>query len=216
MASLKLKSAKISNRVAERAILLALVACGDGLPVADRGPHAAATTPQATGEPVVHWELVGRVTPGDSVWPDAPPFDGGKAMVERCRERRPCAAERWRSDDGRIMDLTLIERTIVFEDGRPPWPARWMSITGTLRACIGDPLTIPPTDDQNSIRTLTTHGETAQWTLYFSGQNTCGLDGQLRLDAHKDSIDLHPTLCEGKRWREGGRECVRRRLSERP
>ena len=213
MASSKLRSVTISNRAANCAAL-ALFACGDGT-TAVVGSSVSAET-RATEMPVVHWELVGRVTPGDSAWPDAPPFAGGKAMVERCRERRPCAAERWRSDDGRIMDLTLIERTIVFEDGRPSWPARWMSITGTLRACIGDPLTIPPTDDINSIRTLTTRGETAQWTLYFSGQNACGLEGQLRLDAHKDAIDLHPTLCEGKRWREGGRECVRRRLSQRP
>lgn len=187
-----------------------LIAC-TGTDVSDVTPtgEAAAVAPSP---PIEHWELVGRVTPGSSVWPDAPPFEGGKAMIARCRERRPCAAERWRSDSGNTMDLTLIERTIFFEDGRPPWPARWMSITGTLRACLGDPLTIPPTDDPQSVRTLSTQGDSAQWTLYFSGNNTCGLEGQVRLDAHKDTVDLHPTLCEGKRWREGGRECVKERL----
>jgi hypothetical protein len=177
---------------------------------------APATPVKTTDNPVVHWQLTGRVTPGTSVWPDAPPFQGGKAMIAKCRERRPCAAERWTAEDGTTMDLTLIERTMYFEDGREPWPARWMSISGTLRGCVGDPLTIPPTDDIKSVRTLTTAGDEASWTLHFSGENSCGLEGQLRLDAYKDSIDLQPTLCEGKRWREGGRDCAKKHLKSRP
>lgn len=187
------------------------LACGG---TSDTPPSPESEPTPVTDPAITHWELVGRVTPGTSVWPDAPPFKGGKSMIERCADRRPCAAERWRSEDGQTMDLTLIERTIFFEDGTEPWPARWMSISGVLRACVGDPLTIPPTDDIKSVRTLTTRADEAQWTLHFSGQNSCGLEGQLRLNAHKDHIDLHPTLCEGKRWREGGRECAKKRLQQ--
>ncbi len=191
-----------------------VLACSTSTP---NEPQSVHPVPSALGsaDPITHYELVGRVTPGTSDWPDAPPFKGGKEMVSKCRERRPCAAERWRAEDGQLIEFTLIERTIYFEDGRPPWPARWMSITGVLRACIGDPLTIPPTDDLKSVRTLSTQGDTARWTLHFSGENSCGLEGQLRLDAHKDHIDLHPTKCEGKRWREGGRECAKAKLKSR-
>lgn len=157
---------------------------------------------------VVHWELVGRVTPNQSVWPDAPPFEGGRDMIARCKDRRPCAAERWRAQDGTEMDTVLIERTLFFKDGREPWPARWMSITGVLRSCLGDPLTIPPTDDPASIRTLETVGDDATWALHLSGQNSCGLVGQVRLNAKKDVIDLDALRCEAKRWQEGGKQCA--------
>ena len=61
-----------------------------------------------------------------------PPFEG-KAMVARCKERRPCAAERWRSTSGETMDLLLLERTI-HEDGRPTG-CTLDSITGVL-SCV--------------------------------------------------------------------------------
>jgi hypothetical protein len=106
------------------------------------------------------------------------------------------------------MDVLLIERVLHFEDGRPDWPARWMSITGVLRSCLGDPLTIPPTDDPASVRTLETLGDKATWALHLSGQNGCGLVGQVRLDAKKDRIDLDALKCEAKRWYEGGKQCA--------
>ncbi len=172
------------------------------------------TTPAVEPEPVtppmdtLHWELVGRVTPNTSLWPDAPPFKGGKAMIKRCRDRRPCAAERWRSETGEVFDMLLLERTIHFEDGRSSWPARWLSINGVLRSCMGDPLTIPPTDDPAGVRTLETRGESATWSIHLSGSNSCGLVGQLRLDAKTDTIDLDSIRCESKKWFEGGKQCA--------
>ncbi len=184
-------------------ITLLLLACGAQAPQPDPAPPAADPTPET-----VHWELVGRVTPGTSRWPDAPPFEGGKAMIARCGDRRPCAAERWRSTKGETIDFLLRERTIHFEDGRPDWPARWMSITGVLRSCMGDPLTIPPTDDPEGVRTLETRGVDATWAIHLSGQNSCGLVGQLRLDAKSDDIELDALRCEAQKWFEGGKQCA--------
>jgi len=172
-------------------------------------PEAPTVAKKSDKESTVHWELVGRVTPNASRWPDAPPFEGGKAMIERCRERRPCAAERWRSESGDTFDVLLRERTLHFEDGRPPWPARWLSINGVLRSCMGDPLTIPPTDDPAGVRTLETQGDSATWAIHLSGTNSCGLVGQLRLNAKADTIDLGALRCEAKKWFEGGKECAR-------
>ena len=129
-------------------------------------------------------------------------------MVARCKERRPCAAERWRSTSGETMDLLLLERTIHFEDGRPDWPARWMSITGVLRSCMGDPITIPPTDDPEAVRTLEIQGDSATWSIHLSGKNSCGLVGLLELDAKSDDIDLRGLRCESKKWSEGGKQCA--------
>ena len=182
--------------------LLLFIACS--------GPDSSAPEHPATSSPKTsHWELIGRVTPNVSKWPDAPPFEGGKAMIERCRERRPCAAERWRSESGEVVDFLLLERTIYFQDERPPWPARWLSINGVLRSCMGDPLTIPPTDDPQAVRTLEITGDSATWALHLSGNNSCGLVGQLRLDAKTDNIDLDALRCEGKKWFEGGKQCAR-------
>jgi len=174
----------------------------------DPAQQPTASAPETPDPAVVHWELVGRVTPSKSAWPDAPPFEGGQEMIARCKERRPCAAERWRAQDGTEMDTVLVERTLFFSDGREPWPARWMSITGVLRSCLGDPLTIPPTDDPASVRTLETKGDSATWALHLSGQNSCGLIGQVRLNAKKDKIDLSALRCEAKRWQEGGKQCA--------
>ncbi len=173
-----------------------------------QGEPTIAAPASSTAAKTHHWELVGRVTPSASAWPDAPPFEGGKAMIDRCGDRRPCAAERWRSTTGETMDLLLRERTIHFEDGRPDWPARWMSITGVLRSCMGDPLTIPPTDDPEAVRTLETRGGQATWAIHLSGKNSCGLVGQLRLDALTDDIDLRALRCESKKWSEGGKQCA--------
>ena len=185
-------------------LALMLLACGS----TDPAPTAAPAPVSETAPQPEYWELVGRVTPGTSPWPDAPPFEGGKAMVARCKERRPCAAERWRSTSGETMDLLLLERTIHFEDGRPDWPARWMSITGVLRSCMGDPLTIPPTDDPEAVRTLEIQGDSATWSIHLSGKNSCGLVGLLELDAKSDDIDLRGLRCESKKWSEGGKQCA--------
>ena len=112
------------------------------------------------------------------------------------------------------MDMVLIERTYYFPDGRAPWSAQWVGITGTLRACIGDPLSIPPTNDPESIRTLMTSADGDQWWLHFSGQNQCGLEGILRLSANGDTVDVSGLRCEGKRWKEGGRDCARTKLTQ--
>ena len=185
-------------------LALMLLACGS----TDPAPTAAAAPVPETAPQPEYWELVGRVTPGTSPWPDAPPFEGGKAMIARCKERRPCAAERWRSTSGETIDLLLLERTIHFEDGRPDWPARWMSITGVLRSCMGDPLTIPPTDDPEAVRTLEIQGDSATWSIHLSGKNSCGLVGLLELDAKSDDIDLRGLRCESKKWSEGGKQCA--------
>lgn len=183
---------------------LLFLGCGAVEPQPDPTPTATVeASPKAE-----HWELIGRVTPGTSPWPDAPPFEGGKAMIAKCKERRPCAAERWRSTSGDIMDLLLLERTIHFEDGRSAWPARWMSITGVLRSCMGDPLTVPPTDDPEAVRTLETSEDSATWLIHLSGQNSCGLVGLLKLDAKSDDIDLRGLRCESKKWSEGGKQCA--------
>ena len=112
------------------------------------------------------------------------------------------------------MDMVLVERTYHFTDGRPSWPAQWMDINGTLRACLGDPLSIPPTDDPESVRTLMISPEKTEWWLHFSGSNSCGLEGQLRLNATSSVIDTSHLRCEGKRWKEGGRECARARIRQ--
>ncbi len=161
-----------------------------------------------------HWEMVGSVTARKSDYPAPPPFDGGRQLAEKCRERRPCAAERWKSESGEIMDMLLIERTYHFANDRKQWSAQWVGITGTLRACIGDPLSIPPTDDPESVRTLMTSDEKQQWWLHFSGKNKCGLEGIIRLDANGDEVDLSALRCEGKRWKEGGRACARAKLTQ--
>ncbi len=106
------------------------------------------------------------------------------------------------------MELLLLERTVFFEDDRPSWPARWLSINGVLRSCMGDPLTIPPTDDPQGVRTLETLGDSATWAIHLSGNNSCGLVGQLRLDAKKDDIDLNAIRCEAQKWFEGGKQCA--------
>lgn len=194
------------------AILLAC-ACGSSptQEIAPTSQKAATTIPAIT-----HWEMVGRVTPKTTHHPTAPPFEGGKKLVKRCQDRLPCAAERWKSQSGEFMDILRMTDQIHFPDGRKPWPARWMSINGTLRRCVGGPLSIPPTDDPDSVRTLETSPDQNRWLLHLSGKNSCGLKGTLSLDANKDAIDLSALTCEGKRWKEGGRECVRKKLAAIP
>ncbi|MAY81235.1 MAG: hypothetical protein CL930_10680 [Deltaproteobacteria bacterium] len=193
-------------------VTLLMFACSQNTPTT---PSAVApsTNSQAAA---THWEMIGRVTPTVSQHPDAPPFEGGKELVARCHDRLPCAAERWRSENGEVMDILRLADKIHFPDGRKPWPARWMSINGSLRQCIGGPLSIPPTDDPQGIRTLETTADQGRWILHLSGENSCGLKGTMSLDTNKDKIDLSALTCEGKRWKEGGRECVRKKLAAIP
>ena len=165
-------------------LALMLLACGS----TDPAPTAAPAPVSETAPQPEYWEIVGRVTPGTSPWPDAPPFEGGKAMVARCKERRPCAAERWRSTSGETMDLLLLERTIHFEDGRPAWPARWMSITGVLRSCMETPspsrrMTLKRFEPSR-YRATPRRGQSTLW------KEPCGLVGLLELDAKSDDINL--------------------------
>jgi hypothetical protein len=179
-------------------------------------PSTTPTASHAGQTATTHWEMVGRVTPNISNTPDAPPFEGGKDLVARCHDRRPCAAERWKSENGEVMNVLRLADKIHFPDGRKPWPARWMSISGSLRRCVGGPLSIPPTDDPDSVRTLEMGPEQSRWILHFSGKNSCGLKGTLALNANKDEIDLSALTCEGKLWKEGGRQCVRKKLAAMP
>jgi hypothetical protein len=195
-------------------LLILVLACGVETPSTTNAPASA--KPEEPQPAVTHWQLVGRVTPGASPYPDAPPFEGGKMLVSRCRDRRPCAAERWKSEGGEFMNLLRLADKIHFPDGRKPWPAQWMSISGTLRRCLGGPLSIPPTDDPESVRTLQIGPDGGHWILHFSGQNSCGLKGTMKLDTGKDHIDLRSLTCEGKRWNDGGRQCVRDRLEAMP
>lgn len=193
--------------------ILLMFACGQGPSSTPAMPSQPSSTAQTS---TTHWQMVGRVTPNPSTLPDAPPFEGGKELVSRCHDRRPCAAERWQSETGETMNLLRLADKIHFPDGRKPWPARWMSINGILRQCVGGPLSTPPTDDPESIRTLETSPDQSRWILHFSGKNSCGLQGTLALNTHKDDIDLSALTCEGKRWKEGGRECVRKKLAAIP
>jgi hypothetical protein len=186
---------------------LTLLGCSDS---ADTEPVVTQAAKEKTT--ATHWELVGTVGPKKSRLPAPPPFEGGRTLIERCKERRPCGAERWRSESGQIMDMVLIERTFYFSDERPTWPAQWVTINGVLRACLGNPLSIPPTDDPQGVRSLMINGDTHEWWLHFSGNNSCGLEGVLRLNAAGPEIDVNALRCEGKRWREGGRECAKEHL----
>jgi hypothetical protein len=155
------------------------------------------------------WVLQGRVTPGASPHPDAPPFAGGKTLIGQCGSIRPCAAERWVQEGHPEVSLQLLRRgsEIYREDGTK-WSAQWWTISGLLRACIGDPLSVPPTTDPEAYRTLLTTPTGGMWTIHLSGKNPCGLEGQLHLYVNEDKLELHDLRCGGEAWKKGGRECA--------
>lgn len=150
------------------------------------------------------------MTPDKSPHPDALPFAGGQDMIAQCGTIRPCAAEHWTTDDG--LGQTLLRRGDQFfqQDGTA-WNARWWTISGILRACLGDPLSIPPTSDPGAYRTLHTGGADQHWRIHLSGQNPCGLAGSVDLDVAEDKIDLSRLTCGGASWKKGGRECAKER-----
>ncbi len=165
---------------------------------------------QTPAEPAAHdWILQGRVTPQTSPHSDAPPFEGGRGLIEQCGTIRPCAAERWTQAADSATTVTLLRRGDQFyqEDGTT-WNARWWTISGILRACLGDPLSVPPTTDPGAYRTLHTPADGGYWTIHLSGQNPCGLTGEVRLMLKEDKIDLSDLKCGDKPWKKGGRKCA--------
>ena len=164
-------------------------------------------------KPTRSWTLEGRVTPNVSSFPDAPPFQGGKTMIADCGEQRPCAAERWKTDNGDTLDMVRIADKMKVVGDPAKWNARWRKLSGTLHRCIGDPLSVPPTTELAAFRTLETSHKGDRWIIHMFGQNQCGLSGTLSLDAHKDLIDTDDLLAGGAPWKQGGRDAAKTRLS---
>ena len=190
--------------------LLALAACRDA-------PPAAAPEP-----PRLLYRLAGRVTPDRSPFPDALPFAGGEALVARCGETRPCAAERWApvaspegSATGEALVLLRAGDRVTGAAGEPDWPATWKRLRGTLAACLPDPLAVPPAGDPAATRLLRRDGEAWSWLVDLSGDNPCALGGRLVLDAAGPEVHLDALTAEGRPWRAGGREAAAARLRAR-
>ena len=197
-----------------------------GLLLACRGapreaPAADAPEPPAAA-PRALYRLAGRVTPDRSPFPDAPPFAGGEALIARCGETRPCAAERWArlaSPDGAAgaeeLLLLRVGDRVIGADGEPDWPAAWKRLRGTLAACLPDPLAVPPAGDPGAWRLLRRDGEAWTWLVVLSGDNPCALAGRLELDAAGPAVRLDALTAEGRPWRAGGREAAAARLRAR-
>ncbi len=130
-------------------------------------------------------------------------------MLAQCDSIRPCAAERWVRKGPEAEVLTLLRRgdKIAHVDGTE-WIATWWSISGILRACLGDPLSVPPTSDPGAHRTLHTGPDGTRWRIHLSGQNPCGLTGAVDLMVDEDKLDLSRLSCGGEPWKKGGRSCA--------
>lgn len=186
--------------------LMLLVAC-DAIVGNKQAP------PQDSTPPDQAWRLIGRVTPDRSTLPDAPPFEGGRALIKKCGTLRPCAAERWRKQSGEHIDLLRVRDEIHHPDGSV-WNGRWWSISGVLRACIGDPLSVPPTHDPGAYRQLVIEDKGPRWRIHLSGENQCGLEGLIVLNGTADRLDLSLLRCDGKPWKRDGRACAKANLAK--
>ncbi len=130
-------------------------------------------------------------------------------MITQCGTIRPCAAERWVSQpDGAEEKILLRRGDQIYQEDGTPWTATWWTVSGILRACLGDPLSVPPTTDPDAYRALHTGPEGTHWRLHLSGKNPCGIAGSLDLVVDEDKIDLDRLTCGGSPWRKGGRACA--------
>jgi hypothetical protein len=161
------------------------------------------------------WTLRGRVTPDSSPLPDAPPFAGGRTLVRQCDSIRPCAAEQWVLEgDPEQIKVLLRRGPEVYQEDGTLWVAQWWTVSGILRACMGDPLSLPPTADPGAYRSLVTSEQGSYWWIHLTGENACGLDGVLKLKVDEDKIDLAQLTCDGRPWKRGGRQCAMKKRSE--
>lgn len=184
-------------------LLVALAACGGDAPPEE--PASAEAAP-ALPSPTV-WTLQGRVTPHPSDLPSAPPFEGGRALLEGCEGTEPCAAERWAAPDGRSR-VFLWRGDELRQPAGTPWPATWERVDGPLLTCLRHPLFHPPAADPAGRRELVERGDTWTWVLHFTGQNPCRLGGALFLEAQGPGVDTAALEVAGRPWSEGGRKLL--------
>ena len=111
------------------------------------------------------------------------------------------------------MDMVRVRDEFHHTDGTV-WPGRWWSISGVLRACLGDPMSVPPTRDPGAFRSLVIDNKGPRWVIRLSGDNRCGLEGLVILNAKADRLDLDQLTCDGKPWKKGGRKCAKANLAK--
>ncbi len=111
------------------------------------------------------------------------------------------------------MDIVRVRDEFHHADGTV-WSGRWWSISGVLRACLGDPMSVPPTRDPGAFRSLVIDSSGPRWVIRLSGKNRCGLEGLVILKGKADRIDLSELSCDGKPWKKGGRNCAKANLAK--
>lgn len=138
--------------------------------------------------------------------PERPPTSVGLSLKSRVAcTPAPCFEERWAAPDTEAR-LVIRRRKVEGPQGR--WRRRWPFIAGLLELCLGDPLGDPAVHG----RTLVQTGDAHHWWLRPDGQGSCGLGGELTLDAHDNTVDLGALTVEGIPWSEGGQQRARSSL----
>lgn len=130
---------------------------------------------------------------------------GAREALAGCQGQRPCVLERFRSESsGASLELLRSGETLTRLSPEQRWVADWSSISLLLSACLGDPLGPSPADDPGALRFLEQEGETWRWRIWFSGENRCRLEGELKLEAAQDRVDSRLLNADGAPWLEGG------------
>ncbi len=173
------------------------------------------------------WYLAGALEMDRLGVPEQPGFSGAAELLgSDCKAAAqttggkppPCRVERWQrvtqpgstppGRDSEAIHLVVGERSLLTLDGAHyRRKTVWRGLGPTLASCLQQaPLALPPAEDDDGLRLLVQDGAVLYWTLRFSGQNPCGLEGRLRLAIVGPTVDASGLAVQGVGWSEGGRD----------
>ncbi|MFZ5476508.1 MAG: hypothetical protein ACOZNI_06990 [Myxococcota bacterium] len=196
--------------------MLVLIACADPPATPSPASPAAATLPP---EPVVR-ALKGRQVAGLIALPSLPDDHLGRdcaAVNTRLHAKGPpCSVEVWATEGGdarwfwRAGKKAGVSLAADGEIARAT--LRWPRLGQILEGCLDDdPLALPPAGDPGGTRAWVDDA----WILTLTGENPCGLGGQLSLEVTSERAEWRRLLVDGVPWEQGGRAIADGRQLER-
>lgn len=186
-----------------------------------------ASVPSPAPPPVVHqYRMDARFEVSQDPQPGGPiplPFAEGTSLLGLGCEAGmrltgglppPCVAERWTSEEGESRVFLRVGDRAILRDLHVDRAVKtnWETLDGPLGGCLGDPLSVPPAGDPDGFRLLQEVEGTYAWILSLSGQNLCGLGGQLIVHATRDHAEVRELTVQGGPWDEEGRQKARASL----
>lgn len=161
------------------------------------------------------WVLTGRAAPNVLISPTLWGVELGDcselSQQLRTRNTGQCGMERW-SNGVRTRFYGRVG-TIGGEADAPEGPyrrveAEWTSLGDLLHRCVVDLWALPPAGDPKGQRQL----DDDAWHWRLSGENVCGLAGEIRLLLHSDRVEVGRLTVDGIPWSSGGRKRAQGRL----